>query len=1481
MPTEEGLALFDAALTTEQPVLVPARLDLGALRRHAASGTLPAIFHDLVPSPVRRTAAATTVTGRQTWAQQLSGLVGEEFDRALREMVDARIAAVLNFDEGERVSGCRPFKDLGFDSLVAVEFRNQLKAVTGLQLPSTLVFDHPTPDALVDHLRDQMRGTAPRSASVTTRPAASADEPIAIVAMGCRYPGDVRTPEDLWRLVREGRDVIGPFPADRGWDIEELYDPDPQAAGKVYSKAGGFLNDAGDFDAQFFGISPREALATDPQQRLLLEVAWEAFERAGIDPRTMNGSQTGVFAGVMYGDYGARLQTVPAELEGYLRNGSYGSVASGRIAYTFGLQGPAVSVDTACSSSLVALHLARRALLADECTMALAGGVTVMATPATFIEFSRQRGLAPDGRCKPFSAGADGTGFAEGAGLLLLERLSDARRNGHPVLAVLRGSAVNQDGASNGLTAPNGPSQVRVLQQALAAAGLRPDEVDAVEAHGTGTRLGDPIEARALQAVYGRDRAAEAPLWLGSVKSNIGHTQAAAGVAGVIKMVMAMREGELPTSLHGNEPTPEVDWSDGAVRLLDRSRPWPRPGRPRRAGISSFGISGTNAHVILEQPEPEPEPEPGTAAPADGSQQPEVLRHRLPWLLTGQGKQALRAQAASLLTLLRDRPDLRPDDVGRSLAVTRTAFDDRALVVAGETSGLLRGLAALVSGQDHEDVLLHRARTPGKVAFLFSGQGSQRIGAGAELAMSFPAYAAALGDVCAHFDGHLDRPLHELLRGDDPELLTQTRYTQPVLFAIEVALFRLLEEFRLRPHYVLGHSIGGLAAAHVAGVLDLSDACALVAARGRIMQAAPTGGAMVSVQASEAEVRESLAGLEGRLAIAAINGPRATVVSGEEAAAQELAERWRARGRRTNRLRTSHAFHSPLMEEAAEEFRRVAAQVTYTRPRIPVVSDATGELATDAQLCSADYWADHIRCPVRFYDAIRTLERHGTDAYLELGPDAVLATMARECLGDDVDEEAIHPLMRRGRSETTTLYTALAASATTDWSAAFPGARLVELPTYAFQRQRYWLAPPPAPSDAAGLGLEPVSHSLLGAAVEMADGTSTLFTGRVSTRTHSWLADHVIGGTVLVPGAALVELALRAGERTGCGMLADLAIQAPLVLAADGDAHLQVQVGDADDSGRRPISIHSRPNGPEVDRKWTLHASGTLAADDGAVPEPMTVWPPQSAEAIDMDEAYERLAERGYQYGPNFRGLRAAWRVGSDVFAEVALEAQQPSSGQFGIHPATLDSALHMLVLDADGQTLLPFAWEEVRTHGVMGSTARARLSPAADGSVRVLVTDERGAPLLSVGSLTLRPVDTDQLAAVRGESLMLVPSWSRQPVEAALRILPDACAFLGDPPEDFADDIAIPRFADLADLRRRVAEGMAVPEQVIVAVRPPATGRADAAQAAHDCAHHALTLVQEWLVGGGLVGSRLVVVTSGAVVVGGGEVPDPVLGVV
>ncbi|MBB6172715.1 acyl transferase domain-containing protein [Nocardiopsis mwathae] len=885
-----------------------------------------------------------------------------------------------------------------------------------------------------------------------------AGEPVAVVGAGCRFPGGIASGEELWEVVSRGADAVGAFPDDRGWDLEGLFSGDAEAAGTSYVREGGFVECAGEFDAAFFGVSPREAVAMDPQQRLLLETSWEAVESGGVDPSSLRGSGTGVFVGLVAQDYGPRIADAPPGLDDLTLTGGMAGVASGRIAYTLGLQGPAVTIDTACSSSLVALHLAVRSLRAGECSLALAGGATIMATPGMYIQFSRQRGLAPDGRCKAFAAAADGTGWSEGVGVLLLERLSDARANGRRILGVVRGTAVNQDGASNGLTAPSGPAQERVIRAALADAGLSAGDVDAVEAHGTGTRLGDPIEANALLATYGREHGGDDPLWLGSLKSNIGHAVAAAGVGGVIKVLMAMRHGVLPPTLHVDAPTPEVDWSSGSVRLLSEGREWARNGRPRRAGVSSFGISGTNAHAVLEEPPADDAPAPVPVPRQRSTGTPRTLV----WPISGHSGAALRAQAARLRDFAADGCDVA--DTGWSLASGRAHLEHRGAVVGRERSDFLRGLDELAEGVPGAVSLQDRAvRGTGKTAYLFAGQGAQRVGMGRGLYGAWPVFAEAFDEVCAGFGGSLGRPLRDVVfaeeRSGDAALLDLTQYTQPALFAVEVALFRLLESFGVRPDFLLGHSVGELAAVHVAGGLSLADACGLVAARGRLMGSVGRG-AMVAVGASEAEVAGSLG---EDVAVAAVNGPSSVVVSGDERGVGEVEREWRARGARVRRLRVGCGFHSPCVDGVLEELREVAAGLSWGRLELGVVSGVTGRSLGGDEVGDAGYWVRQARAAVRFGDGVRWLLEEGVTTFIELGPGRELSGLAAETVAAHTgrDTPALVPVMDPDQDEPERWVRALAEAYTSgvdvDWAPLFPGARRTELPTYAFQRRHYWL----------------------------------------------------------------------------------------------------------------------------------------------------------------------------------------------------------------------------------------------------------------------------------------------------------------------------------------------------------------------------------------------------------------------------------------
>ncbi|HWU87984.1 MAG TPA: type I polyketide synthase, partial [Kofleriaceae bacterium] len=801
-----------------------------------------------------------------------------------------------------------------------------------------------------------------------------AQEPIAIIGAACRLPGGIDSLESYWQLLDEGRDAIEPFPPSR-WNTDELYDANADAVGKTYCAQGGFVRDVDRFDAGFFGIAPREAEGMEPAQRLALECVWESLERAGIPPAELSGSLTGVYLGTVATDYepwGGRRGM--AGIDGYVFTGRDSSVLSGRVSYTLGLQGPSMTVNTACSSSLVSLHLASQALRAGECDLAFCGGSQVMITPGTFVEFSRLRGLARDGRCKSFSDDADGVIWAEGCIVLMLQRLSDAQRDGRRVLAVVRGTAVNQDGRSQGLTAPNGPAQERVIERALAESGLTSADIDAIEAHGTGTPLGDPIEAGALAAVFGPGRPADRPLYVGSAKSNFGHAQAASGAAGVLKIALALAHEKLPRSLHAERPSRRIQWDGSGLQLLQEERTWPRGPRVRRAGVSAFAISGTNAHVIIEEA---PAPPTGAAAPTEATGRPAA---RVPLVVSAADEVALAAQAERLAEHLEHRPAASALDLAFSLATGRAALPARlALAVSADTpaAAIASTLREFASGRVPAGVHARDAgRRPGKLVMLFSGQGSQRPEMGKQLYASDAVFRDALDAVCAELDRLLPRPLREVMfappGSEAAQLLDQTEYTQPALFALEVALYRRWEQWGLVPDLVLGHSIGELAAAHVAGILTLADACTLVAARGRLMQRAREGGAMYAIGARDTEVAEQLFGLEDRLSIAAVNGPEQTVISGDAAEAEAVAQKLAEKGKRVHRLRVSHAFHSPHMDRILEDLREVARTLTYHPPRLPLVCNLTGAVATAERVCTPEYWVRQVRGAVRFREAIRT-----------------------------------------------------------------------------------------------------------------------------------------------------------------------------------------------------------------------------------------------------------------------------------------------------------------------------------------------------------------------------------------------------------------------------------------------------------------------------------------------------------------------------
>ncbi|WP_107065699.1 type I polyketide synthase [Streptomyces aureus] len=1310
---EQGRDLVDLALRRDTPHLVAAHLDLPRLRESTAGaddGTA-ALWRSLLPAP------RGGQDGPAALADRLARL--SETERAARvlALVREETSRALGLRSADSVRPDQPLRELGMDSVTAVELRNRIGTRIGARLPATLLFDHPTAARLSAHLLDTALAGGDRTSrrgAPDPRPrrdhAATADEPLALVAMACRLPGGVDDPESLWRLVAEGRDAVGPFPADR-WDVEALHDPDPDALGTTYAAEGGFLDDLESFDAAFFGITPKEAEAMDPQQRLLLETAWEALERAGIVPGELAGSSTGVYVGMFGSDYlaGTRLD----ELDGYVGTGSAASVASGRLAYTLGLNGPAMTVDTACSSSLVALHLAAQALRSGECDLALAGGVTLMVTPGTFVEFSRLRGLSPTGRCRSFSDDADGAVWAEGAGMVVLKRLADARRDGDQVLAVLRGTAVNQDGRSQGLSAPNGPAQEQVIRRALEQSGLEPADIDYVEAHGTGTTLGDPIEANALAEVFGTSRPAGRPLYLGSLKSNVGHTQAASGIAGLIKVVQSLRNRSLPRTLHAGTPSRHVDWDDSGLHLLRETVDWPSSeGRVRRAGVSAFGISGTNAHLIVEE-----------AEPAEVPATPETAPGALLFPLSGRSEAAVRGQAARLARRLEEDVDLT--DVAHTLGRHRSHFERRVAIVAGDRTELRARLDALATGR--MPLPPSRAEHTGKTAFVFAGHGGQWPGMGVQLAGQSEAFGEELARIDEAVRRHAGWSVLDVLRAPEEHApFDRTEFLQPVLFAVNASLAAAWRGLGVRPDAVTGHSLGEIAAAYSAGALTLDDAVTVVTGRAHAVAPLVGLGGMLSLELSPADVEKLLAPHQGRLFVAAVNSAQSTAVSGDAEALAALRTHLEARDIPVRRLSTPFASHTPLMDPVRAELLDRLSGMRGTATSLPLYSTVTAEPVSGDRLDAA-HWYANLGRPVRFADTIRRMLDDGYRSFVELSPHPSLGASIEAVAAEAGIDAVVIGSLRRGRDGRDELLSRLAelyeAGCTPDWPVLLPRGRRTDLPTYAFDRERHWRAPAPATGTAGG-------SPLLGTHFEASDTPGRhLFQSDIDLRDSrfAYLADHKVNGEVWLPGAAFLDLALEGATavRDGDGAcLADVRFLRPLVLAPDRPVRLQLVLQPAGDDGARDFTIASADTGRRG-AGWEQHVTGRIvdgtgepAAETGDPEAELTVLRERCDEEADLTAVYAGLQALGIDYGPAFRGLERGRRTDT---AAVGRLARRPAAGHL-LHPAVLDAAFHTAALPADapeGRAFVPAgvgrlrftpgsapAWATCRLRSVDGDTA-------------------------------------------------------------------------------------------------------------------------------------------------------------------------------
>ncbi|MFE6622429.1 SDR family NAD(P)-dependent oxidoreductase [Streptomyces sp. NPDC057740] len=1288
---DQGRELTELALRRDAAHLVAWALDLPRLRAAAPEG---ALWRSLVP--VRPAQA-----GGRTLADRLALLPESERPARVLALVRKEAAHALGLRSAESVRPDQPLRDLGMDSVTAVDLRNRISARLGTKLPATLLFDHPTPTRLAQYLLTGVLATAaPAGRELTAPPAStlSSDEPVALVAMACRLPGGVNDPEGLWRLVAEGRDAVGPFPAGR-WDVESLYDPDPDALGKSYAREGGFLDDIESFDAAFFGITPKEAAAMDPQQRLLLETAWESLERAGIVPDDLAGSTTGVYVGMFGSDYlsGTRLD----QLDGYVGTGSALSVASGRLAYTLGLNGPALTVDTACSSSLVAVHLAAQALRAGECDLALAGGVTLMVTPQTFVEFSRLRGLSPTGRCRSFSDGADGAVWAEGAGMVVLKRLGDARRDGDRVLAVLRGTAVNQDGRSQGLSAPNGPAQEQVIRRALERSRLTPADIDHVEAHGTGTTLGDPVEANALAEVFGGSRPEGRPLHLGSLKSNIGHAQAASGVLGLIKVVQSLRHETLPRTLHADTPSRHVDWADSGLRLLREERAWPASDeRIRRAGVSAFGISGTNAHVIVEE-----------AGPATAEPPAEVLPGKQLFVLSGRSETGLRGQAAALahhLAAVDSDAGTALSDTAHTLAHHRSHFERRTAILAEDRDELRSVLVELAAGR--LPLPPNREERTGKLAFVHAGHGGQWPGMGLDLMAESEAFREEL----TRIDEAVERQagwsvLNALRAPEEFSPLERTEYLQPTLFAVNAALAAAWRSHGVTPDAVTGHSLGEIAAAYSAGALTLDDAVTVVTGRARAVAPVAGKGGMLSLDLPRPQVEELLAPYAGRLFVAAVNSSHSTAVSGTGDALAELRRSLDEQGIEARPLSTPFASHTPLMAPLREDLLDRIPGIRGSLAAVPLYSTVLAEPVPGDRLDPA-YWHANLSEPVRFADTIRRMLDDGYRYFVELSPHPSLGSSIEAVAAEaGIDAVSIGSLRRqRGGRDVLLcrlgeLYTA---GHTPDWSALFPAGRRVDLPTYAFARERHWLAPAPAPATGAS--------PLLATHVEASDDADRhLFQTEVDLRDSrfAYLTDHRVTGEVWLPGAAFLSMALEAAATVRDGdevRLHDVGFLQPLRLDESRPTRLQLVLKPAVD-GFRDFTIASSPATDGQRARWERHVDGRIAvtpteptADPSVPPAALRA---QCAEPADLPAVYGTLAALGIEYGPAFRGLESGRR--SHAVA-VARLADRPAAGHL-LHPAVLDAAFHTAALPGDapqGRAFVPAGVGRLRHTGLRTTPA-------------------------------------------------------------------------------------------------------------------------------------------------------------------------------